>query len=314
MKRARFAALAAVSIMMNVICSAQERKIVPIPFADPFVFFEDGTYYMYGTCAEDGIAVVVSDDMKTWRSPDGKQMHLALSKEDSYGEFFFWAPEVYHVGDFYYMYYSAEEHICAARSDSPLGPFVQETKAPMLPEKNIDNSLFIDDDGTPYLFWVHFGDGLQIWSARLEDDLMTIRKGTERFCTKMSQKWEMEWPSVNEGPFVVKRKGQYYLTYSANSYESTNYGIGFATTDRIGGEWKKYEGNPVLQQPRGLLGVGHHSFFRDRHGRDRIAFHSHNGEGKIHPRVIHISRWKIDRKGILRISEKDIFTPFMETE
>jgi len=307
----------AVTLSVCSLCQAQEKKNEPVPFADPYILSENGKYYMYGSFFGDGIAVLVSDDLKTWHSPGGKGFYHALYKDDSYGDSNFWAPEVYHVGDTYYMYYSAELHTCVATSDSPLGPFVQKVKEPMMSGQNIDNTLFIDDDGTPYMFWVHFAtevDGLHTWCAQLEDDLTTIKKGTERLCIQMSQEWETVWPAVNEGPFVFKKNGIYYLTYSANSYESIDYGIGFATSDKIGGTWTKYEGNPVFQKPAGLYGVGHHAFFKDSHGKDRIVFHSHNGEGKVEPRIIHISSWKVDRNGIIRISEKDIFTAFMGDE
>ena len=47
----------------------------------------------------------------------------------------------------FYMYYSADEHICVATADSPAGPFTQSKKEPQIAdEKCIDNSLFIDDD------------------------------------------------------------------------------------------------------------------------------------------------------------------------
>lgn len=55
--------------------------------------------------------------MKSWeRSP-----RLALNKEDSYGDKWFWAPEVYYVEEDkqFYMFYSVEEHVCVATSDSP---------------------------------------------------------------------------------------------------------------------------------------------------------------------------------------------------
>lgn len=71
----------------------------------------------------DGFEVYSSKDMKSWeRSP-----RLALNKEDSYGDKWFWAPEVYYVEEDkkFYMFYSVEEHVCVATSDSPLGPFVQ---------------------------------------------------------------------------------------------------------------------------------------------------------------------------------------------
>lgn len=280
-----------------------------IPFADPFILAEDGVYYMYGTSSDKGIAVVVSDDLETWYVPGGKDIHFALNADDSFGSKWFWAPEVFHIGKYYYMYYSAEEHVCVARGNSPLGPFCQDEKNPIIEEKGIDGSLFIDSDGTPYLFWVRFNQGNEIWSAELESDLMHLKKGTESFCISMSQDWEKVWPSVNEGPEVLLKDGKYYLTYSANSYESQDYAIGYATADKIGGEWKKYKKNPVLRRPGTLVGTGHHAFFRDFDGKDRIVFHSHRDREHINPRIIHIGEWKINRRGILSINEKKIMTP-----
>ncbi len=285
-----------------------------IPFADPFILAEDGVYYMYGTSSDNGIAVVVSKDLETWYVPGGKDIHFALNAEDSYGSKWFWAPEVYHIGEFYYMFYSAEEHVCIARGKSPLGPFRQDEKKPVFDEKGIDCTLFMDSDGTPYMFWVRFNNGNEIWSARLESDLMHARKGTESFCVRMSQDWEKKWPAVNEGPEVVLRDGRYYLTYSANSYESQDYAVGYATADRIGGQWKKYRKNPILRRPGSLVGTGHHAFFRDFDGRDRIVFHSHRDSGHVHPRIIHIGEWEINRRGILSVNEKDLMTPSLSRE
>lgn len=260
-----------------------------VPLADPFILYEDGVYYAYGTRAADGIAVLVSEDLKRWYHPEGRADFLALDKADSYGESRFWAPEVYRIGDTYYMYYSAEEHICVAESQSPLGPFVQQQQRPMLDEPGIDNTLFVDRDGTPYLFWVRFRNGNEIWMAELERDYKTLKPETERFCARMWQSWERVWPAVNEGPFVVEHDGVYYMTYSANSYESPKYGIGCATARKITGPWTKYDDNPVLQSPEGLAGVGHHAVFRDRKGRLRVVFHSHFADGTIHPRIMHIT-------------------------
>lgn len=133
-------------------------------------------------------------------------------------------------------------------------------------EKAIDNSLFIDDDGKPYLFFDRFNDGLNIWVAELENDLMTIKTETLHPCIHVSQEWEDVWARVNEGAFVVKHNGIYYMTYSANSYESPFYGIGCATATDIMGEWTKYPDNPLLQKPGNLVGVGHSAMFRDKKG------------------------------------------------
>ena len=302
---------ASILVALSLSCVAFAQKADVIPLADPFILYDDGTYYLYGTGSDNGIPVAVSHDMKEWEWPGGGEgMYLALNKDDSFGNYFFWAPEVYKVGDRYLMLYSAEEHICIAESDSPLGPFRQEVKAPLREHKGIDNHLFIDEDGTPYLFWVHFKSGNEIWVARLPDDCRSIVPGTETFCTKMSQEWEKVWPAVNEGPFVLRHKGKYYLTYSANSYESPAYGIGVAVSESVTGPWIKSEKNPVLQFAGGLEGVGHHALFTDARGKRRIVFHSHNSPGKIHPRIIHIGEYSF-RNGTIRIS-KDFFTPGMK--
>lgn len=286
-----------------------------IPLADPFILYEGGRYYLYGTGSDDGIAVAVSEDMRTWSWPEDQRLYLALHKDDSYGTHWFWAPEVYKIGDKFIMYYSAQEHICAAEADSPLGPFRQIVQKPMLEQRGIDNHLFIDEDGKPYLFWAHFNNANEVWVAELEADCMTVVPGSERRCIGMSQEWEKIWPTVNEGPYVLRHKGKYYLTYSANSYESPDYAIGYAVADTPMGPWVKYEGNPILRRAGGLEGVGHHAFFKDAKGRERIVFHSHNRPGKIHPRIIHIGTYdfKKIKGGPDRLSiDEDFFTPVME--
>ncbi|MGV8964230.1 MAG: glycoside hydrolase family 43 protein [Candidatus Saccharimonadaceae bacterium] len=261
-----------------------------VPLADPFILLHNDVYYAYGTGDENGIEVMTSDDLKTWERAAGAEDGLALHKDNSYGEKWFWAPEVYYVNDKFYMYYSAEEHMCVASSDSPLGPFKQSIHRPMLEdEKTIDNSLFIDDNGKAYLFFDRFNDGLNIWVSELEDDLMTIKEETMHKCIHVSQTWEEIWPRVNEGSFVIKHKGLYYMTYSANSYESPFYGIGCATATDMLGEWTKYPHNPLLQKPADLVGVGHSAMFKDKAGNWRIVFHAHQSKDSIHPRNMYIS-------------------------
>ena len=279
----------------------------PVQLADPFIMLDGDTYYAYGTHASSGIEVFTSNDLKEWTFQG-----LALQSKDVWADRWFWAPEVYKVGEKYYMYYSADEHICAAVSDSPLGPFTQKNKSPMIAdEKCIDNSLFIDDDGKPYLIFDRFNGGLNINVAELEDDLLTIKRGTITPCIHMSQDWEKVYPTVNEGGFVIKHKGLYYMIYSANSYESPSYGIGCATSEKITGPWTKYDENPLLQFPGNLQGVGHGTIFQDKDGQLRIVYHSHWSKTSIHPRIMHIGKVSFENVGgvdRMRIS-KEFFTP-----
>lgn len=289
----------------------EDKSAEHVALADPFIMLYEDTYYAYGTQSDNGIVVFVSNDLKTWE----KQRNLALNKTDSWGDKWFWAPEVYYANGKFYMYYSANEHICAAVADSPLGPFKQETKKPMIEnEKCIDNTLFIDDNGKPYLFFCRFNDGLNIWVAELQDNLVTIKKETMHPCIHTSQSWEQVWPRVNEGPFVIKHDGVYYMTYSANSYESPFYGIGCAVATDIMGDWKKYEQNPLLQKPKNLVGTGHHCIFKDKQGNLKLAFHAHKDKNNIHPREMYITHVRFENgNGIQTLKiDSNYMTPIMK--
>lgn len=272
------------------------RNTDPLPIrkkvdlADPYIMLYDDLYYAYGTGANNGIEVMVSTDLKEWTKGKGRAAEgLVLHKSDVYGDKWFWAPEVYHVDGKFLIYFSAEEHICVATSDSPLGPFVQTVKKPMIEGgKSIDNTLFIDDDGKKYMFFDRFDGGLNICVAELNDDCMSV-KGPVVNCIRVSQEWERVWPTVNEGCFVIKHNGTYYMTYSANSYESQFYGVGYATAPSPLGPWTKYPGNPILQNPGSLVGVGHSAMFKDNKGLLKIVFHAHNNTKAIHPRQMYIS-------------------------
>lgn len=38
-----------------------------VPLADPFILFHENIYYAYGTSAEDGIEVLISNDLNIWK-------------------------------------------------------------------------------------------------------------------------------------------------------------------------------------------------------------------------------------------------------
>ncbi len=260
-----------------------------VPLADPYILNYGDTCYAYGTHADDGIEVYTSTDLTNWK----KASQLALNNADTWGDRWFWAPEVYYIEKYkkFFMYYTSDEHICVATSTSPRGPFKQVTQQPMIStEKCIDVSLYIDDNGKPYVFFVRLlNTGSEVWVAELADDLMTIKTSTMKQCIAVSQPWEQVWGRVNEGPFVVKRNGTYYLSYSANSYESQLYGVGYATASSPMGPWTKSATNPILQKPGNLVGVGHHAIFTDKAGKMRIVFHAHYNQYNIHPRAMYIS-------------------------
>ena len=281
-----------------------------VPLADPFILLHEGVYYAYGTGHNRGFPVYVSRDLVTWE----KSPALALDMDDSFGKKWFWAPEVAYRKEnkTFYMHYTAEERLCVATAKSPLGPFKQETKQPMRGERDIDSTLFVDDDGTPWLFFVRVANGQNIiWVAGLEQDWMTFKAGEPaRRCLGPEQDWETIDGRVTEGPSVFKHNGVYYLVYSANGYTSPDYAIGYATAASPRGPWKKANTNPILKKPRpGLVGTGHGALFFDKNGRLNYVFHAHASPHAIHPRKMYIARVSIDKNGSLSIDKTSLVTP-----
>ncbi|RKD89834.1 glycoside hydrolase family 43 protein [Mangrovibacterium diazotrophicum] len=272
-----------------------DEKPNPVTFGDPFILEHDGTFYMYGTSnAEIGIQVFQSTDLKHWSGPAGERYGYALYRDDVWGNYGFWAPEIYELDNRFYMFFSVQEHIAVAVSDSPLGPFVQENKTPLLTTQAIDTHLFIDEDGRKYLYYVAFTDGNVIWMCEMNDDYLSIKENTIQECFGVSQPWENSQKEpvakVTEGPYILKHNGLYYLVYSANHFASPDYGIGYATAPSPTGPWTKYEGNPIVASDSDIVGTGHCAFFTDLEGNLNVVYHSHYSKTSVQPRLVHINQ------------------------
>jgi beta-xylosidase len=257
--------------------------------ADPFVLKQGKTYFLYGTSGR-GLRVWESNDLVAWSAPTGATNGYALSPKDSWGNKWWWAPEVVERNGTFYMYYSVEEHLAVATSKSPRGPFVQPTKEPMHPQvKEIDGHVFIDDDGKAYLFFAHIENGLRIQCGELTGDMLSIKPDSIVECIRPSQSWETD--PVNEGPFVLKHKGTYYLMYSGNAFTNPMYGIGYATAPSIHGPWTKYAKNPILKASDDVRGPGHHCVTTSPDGSELfIVYHTHHDRASVHPRKLAIDR------------------------
>ena len=301
MKRIFFLLLTAAIVMgcnkLEAPVYDNSRGLVP-DCADPYVLKHEGKYYLYGTGGKQGIRVYVSDNLATWSEAAGAKDGFALDSNDVWGSFGFWAPEVYLINDKFYMYFTVQERIAVAESESPLGPFVQKVKEPFnLDVPEIDTHLFIDDDGKKYFYFVRFTDGNEIWAAELNDDLRSIKEETLTYCFGQSQPWEDSakepYPhaKVNEGPFILKHKGLYYLTYSANHTANPDYGVGYAISENPLGPWEKYKGNPILTgNGTNINGPGHHSFTTSPSGQLYMVYHTHFDMTKMAPRKVAIDK------------------------
>lgn len=299
-------------LLVSVFMNGFAQKI---PLADPFVLKHNGAWYLYGTSGADpdaGIPVYQSTDLLTWNGPVGlAATGLALRKGDSFGDTGFWAPYVLFANNKFYMYYTANEKIAVAISDSPLGPFRQEEKKPIHDDlKEIDPHVFIDDDGKKYLYFVRLIDGNRTYGAELNDDLMSIKENTVVSCITQSQDWEIisgsKWP-VTEAPSMLKQNGVYYLFYTGNDFRSPAYNVGYATSTSPLGPWTKNKNNPIIPETRGVPGTGGCEFITSDSNELLMFYHSHYDNKRVRPRTIVYSKCLFTKDGTIKVEEQKIF-------
>lgn len=138
-----------------------------------------------------------------------------------------WATDAVCWNGKYYLVFCMKERATGttrtglAVSEVPQGPFINAGYIQGV-EFGQDPSLFVDDDGKPYLYW---GSGSKCYGAELNKDLRSIK--THTMVDLTSQLFE-----VFEGPWVHKYKGKYYLSYPGlpgNKWPEQMY---YATADK----------------------------------------------------------------------------------
>ena len=265
--------------------------------ADPFVLRVDGKYYLYATTDTKGYEVFVSDDLVNWE-------RKARAFEDPRGGD--WAPEVFHHrrGDGrFYLYYtdnipgrrgSLEKQIGVAVAESPLGPFKDQC---VLATGSIDAHLFEDEDGRLYLYYVDLRGGFKIVAQPMADPM--AKQGELVVVIRPTQPWEKRAGEVTEGPFMLKHKGNYYLTYSGSGADSPEYAIGYATSPSPTGPFEKYAGNPIAQRGGQVLGPGHHCVIAGPDGKLWLIYHQKWNADRSFHRFLAIDPIWFDQHGVL---------------
>jgi arabinoxylan arabinofuranohydrolase len=173
--------------------------------------------------------------------------------------------------------------IGVAVSDSPNGPFVDTRGMPMIlledtakykdhSWRNIDPAVFIDDDGRAYLYW----GNKQLWWVELEDDLVHLKgenysldaqgRMQNRDTSKVKIHAVDTLPNFEEGPYLSKHNGIYYLVYAAGFPES----LAYATSTAVTGPWQ-YQG--IIMEPLPNTTTIHPAMF-DFNGHTYLAYHS----------------------------------------
>ncbi|MBP5231368.1 MAG: family 43 glycosylhydrolase, partial [Clostridia bacterium] len=143
--------------------------------------------------------ILRSDDLP-WGRPEGG---------------FMWAPDCRAVRDGKYYFFYPHPDGSRWNDTWKIGVCVSESPASGFRDLGfvegiggfcmIDPSIFIDDDGTNYLY---YGGGGMSRAVILEDDMKAVREG---------RVYDIEGlEDFHEAPYVFKRNGLYYMTYSDN--------------------------------------------------------------------------------------------------
>jgi len=297
------------------------NPFIPGYFADPTIRKFGDTYYLYATTDGTGngygpAQVWVSHDFLNWRNI---VMNWPTTEV-------VWAPDVVRQADGTYRYYYCEPcNINIGESTSPTGPWkniLVREDAVMVPDRYVHNvitldpQLFRDDDGSEYLYFttwgIYKGFGCGVAKLAKGDAPLTNRQDARRWREEapypiaaddfFSEKRlipNTELKDIFEAPFVFKRNGIYYFTYSSGSCHTDTYRVQYATST-IGpmGPFE-YQGELLTTNTDETVhGPGHHSII-DVDGCYYIVYHRHNNPKSVHGfnRQICIDELKFDDNG-----------------
>jgi len=217
--------------------------------ADPAALVYDDTVYLYvgHDEAQDGEMFNIkewlcysSEDMKNWtyHGPVLRPTDFAWAIRDA------WASQVVQGkdGKFYFYVTVQSDHphygkaVGVAVSDSPTGPFRDARGSALItdnmtqgprPWDDIDPHTFVDDDGSVWMAW---GNGV-CYMVRLKPNMIELD----------SPIYKIRLPHFEEGPWIHKRDGIYYMTYASHVGVVGSEMFAYATARNMVGPWT-YQG------------------------------------------------------------------------
>ncbi len=275
-------------------------------FPDPHVIMAGGKFYAYATETPGyGFQVMESPDLVHWT-------HKGTAFRPPWSNVHLWAPEVLAYKGRYYMTYSAmnptskKREIGIAVCDTPLGPFEDKAILARPADNNplgvIDTTLFVDTDGTPYMFYSEEEPRRIVW-RKLAPDLMSAV--TEPvLAVKPDRPWEF---GINEAPTLILRNGLYHLFFSVGGFQSGDkagavYGVSHAVAKSIAGPYKKDDAPLLHNITEQVYSPGHQCVVHLPSGEDWIVYHAWDAQNEPHygsnplGRTLRIDRllWKGD--------------------
>ncbi len=266
--------------------SSTVRNPVRPQSADPFMVFYNGNYYQTFTSVH-SIKIVKASSVASLAEQPAQQVwqDANSSRNDN-----LWAPELYHFGGHWYLYYTGgpstccagqRAHVLESSGDDPMGPY--SYKARLFDPANdvfaIDGTVLQKANGSLYFLWSGNESSQNIYIAPMSNP-WTL-SGARVQLSAPTYAWEKSGKDVNEGPAVLQHAGRIFVTYSASACWTDDYKLGMLSTSDSSdllnpASWSK-SANPVLSSNAANLayGPGHNGFFKSPDGgEDWIIYHA----------------------------------------
>lgn len=255
-------------ILISFICNAQKPIIQTKYTADPAPMVYKDTVYLYTSHDEDDAEgfkmldwlLYTSTDMVNWTEHGivASLKDFTWARQDNGA----WAIQtIEHDGKFYMYCPMHGGGIGVLVSDSPYGPFKDPLGKRLIDSDHVWNDIdptpFIDDDGQAYLYW----GNPDIYYVKLNEDMISSSGEIVKEPTKPA--------NYQEGPWVYKRNGHYYMSYASTCCPE---GIGYAMSDSPTGPWE-YKGMVVEASNKTR---GNHPGIIDYKGKSYCFGHSYD--------------------------------------
>lgn len=250
--------------------SIKQKPIIQTKYtADPAPMVHNDTVFLYTSHDEDDAKgfkmkdwlLYTSTDMVNWTEHGvvASLKDFSWVKPDNGA----WAIQCIERNGKFYLYAPMHgQGIGVLVSDSPYGPFKDPLgKRLVYSDHNIwddiDPTPFIDDDGQVYLYW----GNPSLYYVKLNEDMISTSGEVVKVPTKPK--------NYQEGPWVYKRAGHYYLSYASTCCPE---GIGYAMSNSLTGPWE-YKGMVVEASEKTR---GNHPGIIDYKGKSYVFGHSYD--------------------------------------
>lgn len=265
--------------------------------ADPYVYLHSDGYYYFTASVPAYDRIILRRSKTLEELTDAKEVTIWEKHVSGIMSEHIWAPELHYLQGKWYIYFAAGEkedswkirpYVLMCEDENPItGKWVEKGKLQRADGDefsfeafSLDVTVFENKDKL-YCIWAEkVGVGKQIsnlYIAEMENPWKL--KTVQILLTTPDYDWERVGFWVNEGPAILKRGRNIYLTYSA-SETGIHYCIGMLKSTEDADlldprSWQK-ERYPVLATDvsKGIYGPGHNSFTKGPDGEDIMVYHA----------------------------------------